>query len=789
MFVPLALADYLRALPLAAVEAYARILFINETGAGRNADADERKARLIDVCRSRLNSDVELRRMLDMLDGQASSALKQLVFEFRGLLPVPMATVGLYKPIQALVQAGLALRLEVEGRESYVLPFEVLLQAAAVAGVEPGKDDSLLIYFHGRSKEMLGRLAERGGFKPGPGRKVDLIREYYAYLGDRFKPELKTMDDRRLAMLRELLREGGIGDPLNLFDDDDAPGRGPLGRQAGASAWAGTFGFDRILWGGYSWMGQHRESPEQEAALDLVARGFVIPWTDPMGRLGVIPILSSEAFPAVRDYFVAEMRTKLAAAEKGLAATAPRGPIASYADCVLEDILKLRVAVACGRVEFKKAGALSRRSIKAVAGLVGAPEDYVEHHLRDLELEFPEGGGVARLTGGVVHPVEHWRKRALKPLPLKAMLKVMDGLRGWQKRDVLESCLDNHPEAAPWMFRPKREIDDPIHKTPALTAGYLLDVCYWYGLIEAANGGEKMRPTGLAGRIDEAERDPAWNVIKAKDRPVRVQANLELLVPLTAEPGLFAPPAEFAELAGIDRMVRFVLTRESLIRGLDAGWTPETILAWMERPYAEGKRGAGGKDKGGGGEAAEIPATVREFVASTGRRKGEAAVVPCQALIRCEGIGVKERILALAGVDAAKLEGAEDAPYLAVFQPPPGELVALLKKKKIYADIASIAEPAAAIVKPARGRKGRKGEEDAASEAADIGPPEEKLMKTLNDCLRTGAKVKLAYLRGYRWKKTNLVTIIGLRKGRVYFLDRDGLASSLSLDSLEAVIR
>jgi len=34
-----------------------------------------------------------------------------------------------------------------------------------------------------------------------------------------------------------------------------------------------------------------------------------------------------------------------------------------------------------------------------------------------------------------------------------------------------------------------------------------------------------------------------------------------------------------------------------------------------------------------------------------------------------------------------------------------------------------------------------------------------------------------------------LVTIIGLHKGRVYFLDQDGLTSSFSLDSLEAAIR
>ncbi|MCX6558900.1 MAG: hypothetical protein NTZ26_00165 [Candidatus Aminicenantes bacterium] len=809
MFVPLALAEYLKALPLAAVEAYARTLKVSEPAPSRVVSADERKACLIAACRSKLTVEEELARRLAMLGRAEASAIKTLAFEQGGLLPVPQTTAGLYKPLQSLVQAGLALRLDIDGRESFVLPFEVLLQAAAAAGEEPGKDDSLLLYFHGRNKEMLGHLADRAGFKPGPGRKAELIREYYARITSRFATELKALDDRHLAMLRELLRGGGIGEPLHMDDDYGGPARA---RRAAPSAWSDAYGFDRTLWGGYAWGGKPRETPGQAAALDLLAHGFVVPWLNPMQHFGVIPMISREARPAVREYFLGEMRASLAAMGKGLAAPAPRGPIVSYADRVLEDILKLRVAVACGRVESKKDGSLARRSVKAVAGLLQAPEDYVECHLRDLGLEYPEGGGVARLPGGLMAPVEHWRELALKPLPLKAALKVLDGLRGWQKRGVLEAYLDNHPEAAPWMFRSKKsDLEDPAHRAPALTAEYLLDVCYWYGLLEISDAGEKMRPTGIAGRLDEAESDPAWNVVKAKERPVRVQANLEILVPLTAEPGLFGPPAEFAELAGLDRMVRFVLTRESLIRGLDAGWTPETILAWMEKPYAAGRRGAGGTASAGTGAgagagagvgagvgasaganagagagaagkdwaagrasgkdqaAAEIPATVREFVASTGRRKGEAAVMPCQAVIRCEGIGVKERILALPGVDAAKLEGAEDAPYLAVFQPPPGELVALLKKKKIYADIASIAE------------KGI----DAGPDTGDgLGLPEKKLEKTLNACLRNGTKIRLAYLRGYRWKKTNLVTIIGLRKGRVYFLDRDGLASSLSLDSL-----
>ena len=797
VFVPLALADYLKALSISAVEAYARALKIDESAGGRPVVPEERKARLIETCRLKLAGEAWLGGLLAGLERPEASALKRLAIEHCGILPLPSAAGGLFKPLQSLVQAGLALRLEIDGRESFVLPFEVLVRAVAESGWERDADQSLLIYLLGRTKEVLGFLAARAGFPSGPARKSDLLREYYARITSRFGDELKALDERRRTMLRELLRHGGIGDSLPMEDDFYRPGQD---RRAPPEAWPDGYAFHRVLWGGHAWGGRLSETPAQAAALDLVALGFVIPWSDPMGRMRVIPMLSRESMPAVREHFLAEMRAGLAAAEKRLPAPPPKGPIVTYADRVLEDILKLRVAAACGRIEVKKDGSLSRRSVKAAAGLLRAPEVYVEIHLLGLGLEVPEAGGAARLPGGLKHPVEHFRELALKPPPLKAAIKVLDGLPGWLKRSALEAYLDNHPVAAPWMFRPRKAAnDESASRAPVLTAKAVLNTCFWYGLIESAAGGEIVRPTGIAGRLDEAERDPAWDVVRAKDRPVRVQANLEILVPLTAEPGLFGPPSEFAELAGLDRMVRFVLTRERLIAGLDAGWTPETILAWLERPHAAGRRGAGAavKDQ----PAAEIPATVRELIASTGRRKGEAAVTPCQAVIRCEGIGVKERILALPGVDAAKLDGAEDAPYLAVFQPPPGELVALLKKKKIFADFASITEPgeAAASGRPGgRRRPGGTGEtneeysrvpKDFWDTGVDPGPKSKPVETVLAECLRSGTKVKLAYMRGYRWKKTNLVTIIGLRKGRVYFIDREGLASSLDLDSVDSVIR
>jgi hypothetical protein len=267
------------------------------------------------------------------------------------------------------------------------------------------------------------------------------------------------------------------------------------------------------------------------------------------------------------------------------------------------------------------------------------------------------------------------------------------------------------------------------------------------GFLETDGAEKAVRITGLARRLDEAAKDPTWDPIPSREKSLHVQPNLELLLPLNAEFSMFEKVAGFADVAALDRMVRFVLTKESLMRGLESGWTSAAVLEWLER-HAR----------------AEIPSTVRHLVESVGRKQGEAEIVPCLALVRCDGLGIKEKILGLDGVDAVRLEG--DSPYLAVFHPPAGELMALLKKKKIFAALSMPGKPEAAEVEEGK---------------------ERPVEKSLRRCLETGAKVKLSFYLRRRWRWTNQVTICGLSRGRVYFMDREGLSSSLPLSIIHTV--
>lgn len=779
-FVPPTFTEYLWELPFEAVEAYVRETGRLDTALPRSGDKRADKDILIARFTDMAVSDFELRRTISNLSFQAVSSFVRLAFEFHGRLFLAMATGGQHKVVESLVPVGLVVRMEFGGRPAFVLPWEVLDYAVRELGRGRVSPRSLLAFLHVLNKENLLKLICRTGYKPAATKKAGIILEAYRRLTGRFEAELEAMEESRLILLRELFRSGGT------TADDSRPESVPGGDNRPLMAWRSAVGFEREIFQTY-WGYRAAESQDFTAALDLVARGFVVPIDDPAHTFVKRPALTEEAAPAVRAFFIREMEARAAALRKKLAAPSPAGPVVSYADRVLEDLLKLQVAVSMGLVVVNKTGTISSRSAKNLVRLLDVEEDYVLANLGSLGLVFDAGGGPARLKDGLHHPVEILRRATRGRPARKAAYAVLRELSGWLGRKALQAYLDNHPTAAPWLHAPAAE-GAAFIDAAALVGGFELA-----GFLESAEDGRAVRLTGLADRLDAAELDPAWDVIKAAARPVRVQPNLEILVPLTAEPGLFENLAAFADLTVLDRMVHFSLTRASLIRGLDAGWTPDAILAWLERPEAKKRRkrseaGEGTEKEGAGkdGAGAALPPTVREFVASIGRKKGEASVMPCQAIVRCEGIGVKERILALAGVEAAKLPGAEDAPYLAVFHPPPGELVALLKKKKIYAEFAMIAEEGEAE-SPEEAQNGKGAGRDEDGSAKKGGHPVAHLERALRESFRSGVKVRLGFHRGYRWRRTNLVTIIGLRRGRVFFLDRDGIAASLPLIAIDAV--
>jgi hypothetical protein len=761
VYVPQTLTGFLSQDSLQEVEAYAALIGATEPVFPQARRGGDKKSVLIACCAARLGEKAERLHSLHGIEAKAKAALVRLAYDCGGRVFLNQATQGLYKSLDALVKTGLVLRRDFDGRPGFVLPFEVLFHASTLPDPERPVEDRLLAYLARLNKDKLVVLASRAGYSPSQVRKVDLLREYYSRIGDRFEAELKAFDERRLSMLEELLRRGGRGSLLTL-DDEFEPAKN---RQSSASAWSGAFGFDLLLTGAFGWGHPRRETPGQTAAFDLVARGFVVPWVDLTRSWGMVPrapLLSAESTPYVMAHVQHRMEARLPEAARKLPAPAPRGPVASYADRILDDLLKLQVAVACGLVEVNKSGLVSRRALKTIAALIGAPEPYVDGHLAALALRYPQGGGKALLAGGVKYPAEILRRTVLEPAVTSAAFRVLSELDGWMGRRELAEFIDNHPKAAPWHFVDKKTTaEDPDPRGVELTGDLIIEILIRFGLLEAAEEAKKVRLTGLADRLDAAERDPSWRPLAAKEQPVRVQPNLDILVPLNAAPGLFEAASAFADLAVLDRMVRFVLTKESLMRGLDAGWTPEAILAWLEKP------------------GRELPSTVREFVASIGRKKGEAAVLPCLALVRCDGLGVKEKILGMPGIEAAKLEGAEDAPFLAVFHPAPGELVALLKKKKIFAELVRIGEAADQAA-------GADGDTKTGRGRLSRGHP--AVERELRDVMFDGSKVRLGYVRGNKWKKTGLVTIVGLRRGRVYFIDRDGMTSSLAVDSVDAIL-
>ena len=129
--------------------------------------------------------------------------------------------------------------------------------------------------------------------------------------------------------------------------------------------------------------------------------------------------------------------------------------------------------------------------------------------------------------------------------------------------------------------------------------------------------------------------------------------------------------SSFAALTVLDRMLHFTLTKASLIAAVEKGWGYRNILSYLKERATT-----------------SIPQPVERFIQTVGAKQGEALIAPSVALIRCSGLGMRERLLAMKDLDCYGLPGAED--YLCVLNGQPAQIEKLLKRKGIFAEVREV---------------------------------------------------------------------------------------------------
>jgi len=81
----------------------------------------------------------------------------------------------------------------------------------------------------------------------------------------------------------------------------------------------------------------------------------------------------------------------------------------------------------------------------------------------------------------------------------------------------------------------------------------------------------------------------------------------------------------------------------------------------------------------------DIPKTIQVFIESCLGKQGEALVMPSSTLIRCKGLGLREKILSIKALRAEALEGTED--YISIADRGPEDALRILKKNGIFAEL------------------------------------------------------------------------------------------------------
>jgi hypothetical protein len=432
---------------------------------------------------------------------------------------------------------------------------------------------------------------------------------------------------------------------------------------------------------GISWR-RERTSPFQESLLRLIAEGIVgLIYPYHFGEPSFV--LSQEARVILRQPLAEMMEAKQNHLIKEMATSEPP-EFVSFTSQVLHDIERLQVAVACGMVEYTKTMDLKIQSAKAISQCMDLCPSYLggifnallantlpspqEQDLEDGELEVASRS--LALSPALALPPEE--KLNLTPYSLLSnfsgkakpwfpFLAALSKTTGWIKKST---CM----QLFALIFHP--------HNTPFMEEKYLDGFCFdlhCLGFLEADNSISVMRATPLLQQlVGEAEgsgnclKTAYSDLLSQSDRPIIVQPNFELLLPIRCERKLFGEVGKFAEVTKIDQMVTFQLTSESIVGAGEKGVTPRAILLFLQN-HAK----------------AEIPSAVSTLLASLEKRMGEAMVHGIGCAVKCANHTVKAKIIGLKEFDI--LEGDFDSDTLLIKNQWPHEVVKILKKNKILA--------------------------------------------------------------------------------------------------------
>ncbi len=393
----------------------------------------------------------------------------------------------------------------------------------------------------------------------------------------------------------------------------------------------------------------------QKKLINLVAKGFLTYINISMRELVTIElIIPNEAVHFLNEAFDSKLKQKRLTLAKEMLSPPP-DKIVSYSGRILDDFIKLQVAIICELIEVTQKGEIKKRNLNQLIKLLAVDQVYLFNLLRLLKFDLNHDRQV------ILDIIDHNGLETIQKhlfsqnVYFEKTLALLTTMEDWLKKDVLKLYLANHQELMGInSFDFHSKIDS------------FFDECVLLGILDRSGKNDIIKPSHLLRQLFEKEL-PAFPIIKAETKPLVIQPNLEILLPFNTEGWLIENINQFCELIILDKMLHFKLSKESLMKGFEQNWTVQKVKDFFF-DYA----------------STEIPGLVDNFLNTIGGKKGEASIIPCSAIIKCTGLGIKEKILALKDLQAFELEGTED--YLVIPVKTSSELIKILKKKGIFAE-------------------------------------------------------------------------------------------------------
>jgi hypothetical protein len=563
------------------------------------------------------------------------------------------------RAIVSLAAKGLVVTLAMGNGPIVMAPLEVCL---AVPFDESEQSISLLQAFNRYPQDMIKSIALLRG-EPVRGHKIKTAAVMYESMVQSYADVVPLLTPEEFDVLRRVFKKGGrvrLRDISSWRFQGQPPGR---------------VGYSRDHTSIYAFLNAYQRrnkavlSPLFQTVLGLITKGLLAFYgRDPYYGYDSYDqelFIPAECLSWVAEILFTEMDRTRASIEKEMYSE-EQPPFVSYGGRILDDARKMQVAAACNLIEHRVDGEPKKISLTRIGRLIDADEAYIDNllHVFAPYIYSPIYREPPGTDPGTAAPSAHdvLVMAAKGDRFSRDVFDVILALSGWMHTDKLTAYLMNHPGL--------------YHLAPDLTeAGLTAQFTRFHlcGLLDMSPDRRILRVSPFARRLLEGYEGDVIPISIAGpgEKPLLIQGNLEILVPSNAPISVLRSVSSFAVLTVLDRMLRFALTKASLIAAAEKGWDHKKILLYLKDHAAAG-----------------VPQLVERFIRTMGAKQGEALIAPSVALIRCTGLGMRERLLAMKDIECYSLPGTEE--YLCVLKGRPAQIERLLKKKGIFAEVRAV---------------------------------------------------------------------------------------------------